>query len=62
VTEDGKKLIASLNGRFQATVPEDWILLENTQSELPLEIILTNDEPETMRVLDGAVLSRGAFI
>lgn len=62
VAEDGKKLIASLNGRFQATVPDDWILLENTQAELPLEIILTNDEPETMRVLNGAALSRGAFI
>lgn len=60
--EDGKKLVASLNGRFQVPVPEDWILLENTESDLPLEIILTNDEAAVMEVLDGKPLRRGVFI
>ncbi len=62
VVEDGKKLVASLNGKFQVAVPEDWVLLENTQSELPLELILTNDEESVMSVLNGNVLTRGAFI
>lgn len=62
VTEDGKTLLASLNGKFQVAVPEGWVLLENTQSELPLELILTNDQESVMSVLDGNVLMRGAFI
>jgi len=62
VVEDGKKLIASLNGKFQVAVPEDWVLMENTQSELPLELILTNDQEAVMSVLDGNALTRGAFI
>lgn len=62
VVEDGKKLVASLNGKFQVAVPEDWVLMENTQSELPLELILTNDQDAVMRVLDGNALASGAFI